>query len=251
MKEKLAVIGLLLLFFLGGCDLQEEIIYTLDDLREASSGESIGVSFWDEFNDYKTQYSLTPDESMLLGEWYGIGIQDVFNSYSFFPNKFFILYFNYENYKVQNTDETYFGKALGTWEIDNNTVTIKIYTIITRNHLIRDRIAGRDLFFVEPYEIDVININDVDPIGYTRRPINADILSRELQKMVEIKEPNRTKNLFMRSIYSMDYVTSSGKPEKNYDYFNIVPELAKENIPGLDLATDPDLIRKFIFPLWF
>jgi hypothetical protein len=249
MKEKLAVLGLLLI--LAACDSRKEVRYTLDELLNTNAGDSIGVNFWDEFNAYEFQYNLTPDESMLLGKWYAIDTNDVFNSYSFFPNKFFILYFNYENYKVKDRDEVYFEKALGTWKIDRGVVTIKIYAVITRNHLIDDMVAGRDLFFVEPYEIDFINSNDLDPTGYTRRPVNAKILSKELQKMVEVKKPNKTSNRMVRNIYAMDYITNTGRPEKNYGYFSIIPELARENISGQDLVTSPELIRRYIFPFWY
>jgi hypothetical protein len=154
------------------------------------------------------------------------------------------------NYKIKDVNEIYFAKALGLWEIKDSKINVKIYVIITENSSITDIVASKDLFFVEPYEIDVININDIDTIGYTRRPINADILSGELKKMVEIKEPNKTSNRMVRNIYTMDYITSTGRPEKNYRYFSIVPELARENISGLDLVSSPGLIRKYIFGLW-
>jgi hypothetical protein len=235
------------------CGQEKEVTYTQEELNNLLDDKSVGAYFWDEFKDYEAYYNLTPDESKVLGRWIALGNMSVpsYNSYTFFPNKLFILNFNYETYHVSDSDETYFEKALGTWEVGRDVVTIKIYAIITRDYsLIDDRIAGKDLFFVEPYEIKVIDINDVDLIGYTRRPINADILSGELQRMVEIKEPNRTENFLMRIIYVTDYITSTGKPEKNYRYFSIVPELARENLSGPDIVTNPEHIRKYIFGLW-
>jgi len=60
----------------------------------------------------KHKYELTKDESKLLGEWINVTFTDlVYNYYTFFPNKFFLLTFNIEkmfnNYIEKNIVLTY------------------------------------------------------------------------------------------------------------------------------------------------
>ena len=131
MKKFILYTGMIIL--LCACNGGKEIVYSIEELNEKDVSDSLGVSFWDEFPDIEAQYGLTAEESMMLGYWQGMGRseEDYYNSYSFFPNKFFLLYFNYKTYKVLNMEHIYFDKALGTWEIQNNRVRIKIYTIVT------------------------------------------------------------------------------------------------------------------------
>jgi len=68
--------------------------------------------------------------------------------------------------------------------------------------------------------------------------------------MVLINEPNMTNNLYVRNVYRIDIITDSGQPEKNYGYFNIVREMAKENLSGFNIAANGALIEKYIFGLW-
>jgi len=143
-----------------------------------------------------------------------------------------------------------FNKALGTWEIINDVVRITIYAIITEDRAL-EHPNNKGVFLVEhPYSIDFINIDDIDERGFTKRPINDTILSKELQRKVTIKERNKTNNLYVRNVYSIDVITDSGRPEKNYGYFRIVPEMAREKLSGLDVATNLELIRKYIPDWW-
>ena len=236
------------------CDTQENDDHTIEEFEDAFNVYEIpiGTYFWNEFKDFESQYGLTEDESKLLGDWlhanFSTGPSN--NSYAFFPNKLFLLKFKFENFRTNDAEKMYFNKALGTWEIIDNIVYITIYAIITEDDTLDYR-SNKGVFFVErPYTIDFINIDDIDERGFTRRSINDAILSRELQQKVTIKEPNKTNNLYVRNVYSIDVITDSGKPEKNYGYFSIVPEMARENLSGLEVATNPELIEKYIFGLW-
>ena len=257
MRKFLLIVFLLLPYFV--CNSEENRGYTFDEFKNEFKrtydvvGVPIGTNFWGEFRVIEAQYGLTRDESKLLGEWLNVTFSPGpnYNRYAFYPNKLFLLKFNFENFRVIDAEKMFFNKALGTWEIIDGTVRITIYTIITEDKTMRHP-NNKGVFFVErPYSIDFVNIDDIDERGFTRRPINDTILSEELQQKVNIRWLNTTNNLYIRTVYSIDFVTSSGKPEKNYGYFSIVPELAHENISGLELATNPELIRKYIPDWWY
>ena len=248
--KKLLLIILLLLLCLA-CESKEKTVLIFNEYR-ASINEDlapIGTYFWDEFNDIEVQYGLTERESKLLGKWDNMTLNGGYNYYTFFPNKFFVLTFNYNNFQIVNKENLYFDKALGTWEIINSIVKITIYAIITED-IPRNQLNNKGLFFVEhPYTVDFINIDNIDERGFTRRPINDTILSDELKKMVAIKEPNKTNNLYVRKVYTIDVIRDIGEPEKNYGYFRYFPEMARENHSGLDIVMNPELIKKYI-PDW-
>jgi len=248
MKKSFLIIFLLLLCL--ACDSKKKNVHNFDEFREAFNVDlvPIGTYFWDEFNGLESKYGLTENESKLLGKWCNMTFNTGpdYNFYTFFPNKFFILYFNFRNFQIVATENLYFNKALGTWEIIDGIVRITIYAIIitdaTRTHP-----YNKDVFLVEqPYTVDFINIDDIDEQGFTKRPINDTILSKELQQMVTIKEPNRTNNLYVRNVYTIDIIP---EPAKNYGYFRYFPEMARENHSGLDIVMNPELIKKYI-PDW-
>jgi len=173
-------------------------------------------------------------------------------TYNFFPNKFFISSIGFGFFQVNNEEKTYLDKVLGTWEIVDGVVRITIYAIITHDETLRYP-YNKSVFLVEkPYSIDFINIDDIDEQGFTRRPVNNNtILSKELLRKVTVLKQNETNNLYVRNVYTIDYMTNSGNPEKNYNYFRIVPKLARDNISGLELATSLELISKYIPNWWY
>jgi hypothetical protein len=63
--------------------------------------------------------------------------------------------------------------------------------------------------------------------------------------MVTVLKQNQTNNLYVRMLYATDY--SIGR--KSYSYFTFFPEMAENNHTGLEIATNPELIRKYI-PDW-
>jgi hypothetical protein len=246
---------LLIVFFLLlclACESKEKTVLIFNEYR-ASINEDlapIGTYFWDEFSGIEVQYGLTKRESRLLGKWNNMALDGGgYNYYTFFPNKFFLIKFKFENFQVIDAEKMYFNKALGTWEIIDSIVKITIYAIITEDKT-RKHPYNKDVLYVErPYTVDFINIDDIDERGFTKRPINDTILSDELKKMVTIKEPNKTNNLYVRNVYTIDVIRDIGEPEKNYGYFRYFPEMARENLSGLDIVMNPELIKKYI-PDW-
>lgn len=239
------------------CSSKESRAYTSDafksEFKDAFNvfGIPMGTYFWDEFKELEEQYGLTKDESKLLGRWMNVTFArgPYYIYYNFFPNKFFISTLGFRFFQVNNEEKTYFDKALGTWEIIDGVVRITIYAIITEDETL-ERPHNKNVFFVEkPYSINFINIDDIDEQGFTLRPVNDKILSKELLRKVTVLEQNKTNNLYIRNVYGIAFITFSGNPEKNYNYFSIVPELAQDNISGLELATNLELIRKYI-PDW-
>jgi len=255
MRKFILIVFLLLFCF--ACNSKETEVYTFDKLKDEFKENfdiidfPIGTYFWDEFNEIEAQYGLKENESNLLGEWENVTFVTgpYNNSYIFYPNKLFLLKFKFENFQVVDAEKMYFNKALGTWDIIDNTVQITIYAIITED-ITREYPHNKDVLYVEhPYTVTFISIDDIGKEGFTKRPINDTVLSQELQKMVIIKEPNMTNNLYVRNVYMINFMTNSGQPEKNYGYFRYFPEMARENHSGLDIVMDPELIKRYI-PDW-
>jgi len=252
MKKQILLLFLLFMLCLG-CDSSKKK-YTFEEFKTEFS-DTFSISeissctyFWDEFRDLEAQYGLKRDESKLLGEWINVTtLRSLdFNYYAFFPNKLFLIVFDYNNFRVIDAEETYFDKAVGTWEIAGDIVHITIYAVITKDET-KEFPNNKSMFFVErPYSFDFINIEDIDERGFTARPVNDKVLSIDLKRKVRITEPNRTNNLYLRRVYCIDFLGGGGK---DYGYFSIVPEMARENISGHEIATDAGLIKRFIFGL--
>jgi hypothetical protein len=208
----------------------------------------MGTYFWDEFGEYERQYNLTDNESKLLGTWMNstMNIGSYSRYYTFSPNKFFILTFCYRGYIfIDNEKKSLYG-AVGTWEIADGMVKITIYSIVIGNKE-KPSPNNKDIVLLDhPYNVDFININDVDARGYTKKPAYDRILSEELQRQIKVITPNKTKNLYLRNIYTIDWIPVT---KKNYRYFTYFPEMAEERHAGLEIAVNPELIRKYI-PSW-
>jgi hypothetical protein len=260
--KKLIITCFLLLLCLS-CNSQKkdtssiiENVYTFEEFKTefqknfemATVETSYGTWFWDEFNEYETRYNLVNNESKLLGEWSNVTISTGPSNhyYNFFPNKFFLLAFLYKTIQINGTENLFLDKALGTWDITDGIVRFTVYAITIRDNE-KTSPNNKDVVFIEhPYTVDFINIDDIGEEGFTKRPINDTILSEELQKQVIVLEPNKSNNLYVRTVYSMSY-----QPEisKYYGYFTYFPDMARENHSGLEIATNPELIKKYI-PDW-
>jgi hypothetical protein len=208
----------------------------------------MGTYFWDEFGEYEGQYNLTDNESKLLGTWKNsaMNTSTYCRSYTFFPNKFFILTFSYRDYIFVGNEKKSLYRALGTWEIADGMVKITIYSMEI-NDKEKPSPDNKDIVLLDrPYTVDFININNIDARGYTKKPAHDRILSKELQRQVKLLIPNKTKNLYLRNIYTIDFIPVT---KKNYRYFTHFPEMAEERHTGLEIAVNPELIRKYI-PSW-
>jgi len=251
-KKQILLLFLLFMLCLG-CDSSRKK-YTFEEFKTEFNGANywdmpIGIWFWDEFGDLEAQYGLNKDESKLLGRWLNATFPKSldYNCYVFYPNKLFLIDFKPENFRVIDAEEVYFDRAVGTWEIAGDIVRITIYAIITEDDSLEFP-NKKSMFFVErPYSFDFINIEDIDERGFTARPVNDKVLSVDLKRKVRIAEPNRTNNLYVRIVYYTDFLGGGGK---DYGYFRRVPEMARENISGYEIATDAGLIKRFIFGLW-
>jgi hypothetical protein len=94
-----------------------------------------------------------------------------------------------------------------------------------------------------PYSFDFIKIENIGVEGYTKKPVFDTILSKELRKQIKVITPNRTNNLYLRNVYTIDNIPVT---RKNYDYFTYFPEMAQKNHSGLEIAVNPELLRKYI-----
>jgi hypothetical protein len=136
-------------------------------------------------------------------------------------------------------------KAMGTWDISDGVVRVTVHTIMIENFEIKSRF-NKDVFLVErPYMVDFISIYDIGEEGYTKRSINDTILSEELQKQVTVLKPQTPNSLYARIVWSMDFSIN----RKYYSFFTFFPDMAQDNVSGLKIATDLELIRKYI-PDW-
>jgi len=227
--------------------LSENILSGMEISDYDSYKEDIpmGTYFWDEFDEYEEQYSLTDDESKLLGRWMNVSLitGPYYRRYIFFPNKFFVLLFNSKNYIFINNENKSLYRAIGTWEIEDGMVKVTIYSIEIRDEE-KPHPNNKNITLIErPYTFDFIKIDDIGVQGYTKKPVYDRILSDELRRQVKVKVPNTTNNLYLRNVYTIDNIPVT---RKNYNYFSTFPEMAKEGHTGFEIATNPELIRKYI-----
>jgi hypothetical protein len=231
--------------------LSDNILTSDEEIRDYDfykEDNPMGTYFWDEFSEYEGQYNLTDNESKLLGAWRNTAMNTnpYYRSYIFFPNKFCVLRIKSDNYIFIDHENKSLYRAAGTWEVADNMVKITIYSIVIEDRE-KSYPNNKDIVLIErPYTVDFINIYDIDVEGYTKKPAFDRILSEELQKQVKVKVPNRTKNLYLRNVYSIDNIPVT---RKNYRYFTYFPEMAEEKHTGLEIAVNSELIRKYI-PDW-
>jgi len=208
----------------------------------------MGTYFWDEFSEYEAQYNLTDNESKLLGTWINTAMNTnpYYLSYTFFPNKLCVLSFSSGIYIFINNENRSLFRALGTWEIADGMVKMTIYSIEIEDKE-KSYPNNKDIVLLEhPYTVDFIKIDDIGAEGYTKKPVYDRILSEELQRQLRVKISNTTNNLYLRNVYSIDFIPVT---RKNFNYFAYFPEMAKEGHTGLEIATNPELIMKYI-PEW-
>jgi len=231
--------------------LSENILTSDEEIRDYDFYKHevpMGTYFWDEFGEYEEQYNLTDNESKLLGTWYNTAMNTgtYFRSYTFFPNNFFILDIKSNNYILIDNENKSLYRAMGTWKIEDGMVKITVHSIEIKDDE-KTHPNNKDIVLLErPYTVDFINIDNIDARGYTKKPAYDRILSDELQKQVKVKTPNKTKNMYLRNVYSINNIPTT---KKNYHYFANFPEMAEKNHSGLEIAANPELIRKYI-PNW-
>ena len=216
----------------------------------------IGIPFWKEFPNLKHLYNLNEMESEMIGRWIECSVDwvppDLGSPYYFFPNKFIIInYFYPFRYGFRNNTSKYLDKGIGTWEIKNGMIVAKLYYLIIYN---KDE-RKNEMISVKPYEIEVVNIKDIDKEGYSKKPFTRPFIPDELKDeiIISIEETHLKKYdkvgndyIMVRYFYTLDVLPS---PRRNYGYFQMAPDMAKEGVSGLDIVQNPDLIKKYILNL--
>jgi hypothetical protein len=235
--------------FLISCGVTGGKDYTYEELQTYTDELTpLGTPFWDEFGGLRDKYKLTDTESKILGEWNGLET-NITRSFYFYPNGFFMVGLGSHYYK--NNRNRYLSQGYGVWEVRGNILVVTMYSFYSDFRKTETSGRNPEFFTVKPYEVKLINMNDVDPGGYTRKPFERFILPEELRPRIHIPPEARKKAIMVRSIYTIHVITNSGKPEKNYGFLKVVPEMAAKDLSGLDIAANPELAGGFFANLVF
>jgi hypothetical protein len=231
-------------------DKWEGVYYTRKELNEKFDPyglDPLGTYFWDEFGFLKDVYNLSAQESEMLGRWgsFDVDFDFVNNYYCFYPNKLFIAFFQSFDYCFYNERDMYLDTGFGTWEIENTKVIAQIYAFAARKH--QTEIV--EIITVKPYKIEIIDIDYIDHEGYSKRPFNRFKLPVELQEQLRVSDNVKNEYLMARMIYSID-PQAVGANNKFYRFFRKVPDMAQEEVNGLDIVQSPELIKKYILNFW-
>jgi hypothetical protein len=240
MKLKLICCVLYLVLILSCRD--NERIYTSEELQKNNDGlNPKGTYFWDEFGSLQKYYDLTDEESEMLGFWTGFE-EPSSSDYNFYPNKLLVVFFGLHIFKNENS---YLSTALGTWDIRNNIVRATIYGYLKCHKSTDSQPERYEYMGVSPYEITIIDAKYIDPMGYSRKPFMEFTFSKEIRKQIVAPEGYSAKAHMLRKLYTINVITNSGKPEKNYWYFKRVPDMLENGFSGYDIATNPELAYRY------
>jgi hypothetical protein len=242
MKKGFFCLGIVF-FVLISCGVGSGRDYTYEELQVfANELNPIGTHFWEEFGSLREKYRLTDNESKIVGVWSGFKEKSA-QTFVFYPNGLFMICFGGYKYKMKENKSL--TEGYGIWEVRGNmlVVTMHGFTTITRGKDVTDKTF--EYFGITPYEQMLININDVAAGGYTRKPFRRFVLPGDLRSMIHLRSDAGKKNLMARSIYNIRVITNSGNFEKNYAYLNVVPDMAADNVSGLEVATSSELVKKY------
>jgi hypothetical protein len=203
-----------------------------------------GKYFWDEFGDMRDHYSLSKTESELLGWWTGVDNGPLpSHEYYFYPNKLFAIDFEYV-YSFFGDERKYVRMAFGVWYIENNVVKARIYSFKTVVLTGDPYDQKPEFIMVSPYEIDIVDFRHFVSLGYFTEYFNDFVLPVELEDRIITSGDAKFTYLMARLIYTINVATNQGK---NYGHLVIAPELAKEDLSGMDIVTNPELLKKYFF----
>ncbi|MDR2020996.1 MAG: hypothetical protein LBQ14_09555 [Treponema sp.] len=234
-------------------------VFTREELREFAWDimNPAGIYFWDEFGQYRDQYKLSDEESEILGEWTFLH-EGVFY---FFPNGLFLHRQSRPEYKDDPTKRI--EGALGIWSIRDQAVYARIFgfdVCTGRTENFFDETGIHEYVMVEPYEVKIINTGEIMPTGYARtffkpveppKSIREQLVIRRLsiaERIAKIKEDREILKKgvgALRFLYRVHVITDTGKPEKAYNLFTLVPKMAEDNVSGLDIVTDPAMVEEY------
>jgi hypothetical protein len=231
-------------------------VFTREELQQFSDDDILhpmGTYFWDEFSQCRDRYNLSDEESVLLGEW----ICFRGGTYNFFPNKLFV--YRAARLKYKADPEKAIEGAMGIWSIRKHIVYVSIFGFdlsIGRTAQFFDKTATHEYVMVEPYEVKIVDTKEIMPAGYAGIFFNPIGLPKSLEEQLVIQRPTRaaqraTRETLrkgvgtIRALYYVHPITDSGKPEKTFNLFSLVPRFANENVSGLDIVTNPALVEEY------
>jgi hypothetical protein len=249
MKKRFFLLGMAFLVLLscgggGGKD------YTYEELQIFDELTPLGTPFWEEFGYLQNKYNLTDSESKVLGEWTGFKKQAA-RAFTFYPNGLFMVRFG-ASYKYKAEEDRYLTDGYGIWEVRDDMLVATIYKFRKLFHPEGTGVKASEYFDIAPYEVPLININDVASGGYTRKPFKHFVLPKDLRSKVNISSAARKRNVMVRSIYVINPLVLPESPKrKMYGYLKVVPDMAADNVSGLDVATSTELVKKYFENLVF
>jgi hypothetical protein len=249
MKKGFSLMGIVFLVLMS-CGVGSGKDYTYEDLQTFTDElNPNGTSFWEEFGNLKDKYNLTDSESKVVGMWTGLN-ETVARVFVFYPNKLFMVYFGRHKYKGE--ENKYLDGIYGVWEVRDNMLMITVHGFMATTLKADASVEMSEYFDVTPpYKESLININDVAIGGYTRKPFRQFVLPSALRSKIDIPPATKKKIAMVRSIYHINVITKSGRPEKSYGYLNVVPNMAADNVSGLEVATSTELVKKYFENLIF
>jgi hypothetical protein len=232
MKKQNIFFGIILIVALFSCSAEKT--YTYEQLQSFTHPlNPLGTYFWDEFEDLEEKYALSDEESMILGAWNGFEKQSAVKYY-FYPNKLFFAYFRGHAYL--SSQKKYLGQLFGVWYIENEKLLVRIMGIQT----FEEEFCYQA---IEPYISEVISISDIDPIGYTRKPMAIIKIPEDIRKQLDPKTMRYKPVRMARSLYSINPLSKENSV--SYGYFKHVEEMARRNLTGEQIANSPELVNEF------
>src|SRR4030042_5096538 len=167
-KYRLMAIVLMLIFSacIQDADADSEKIRTADELFRFKEKNFVpNHSFYDEFPEYKNVYKFNQNDEEIIGPWSSLADEkkESLFSYIFYPNNLFIG----NTFISTKRENTYLSIIIGLWSVENDILVATIYTFQYVEIKGESRIYSYE--DCKPYRVELININDLDSIGYSRR----------------------------------------------------------------------------------
>jgi len=235
-----------------GAKWWENISYTREELNEKLDDTGgyypFGTYFWDEFGSLQDIYGLDSKESEILGYWRAFdgNTTKAYNSYSFYPNRLLRVYFDDLGH-FRDEPNRYLRMAVGVWDIRDGKVIATIFFLIAEEN--QGIIQGeykykQSVMETVPYEIEIVDLNSIDPVGYSRRPFNYFELTAEMKDTINLRENTGKDWLMVRYLYYIGILSVTKEYASN---FKLVPEMAELGISGMDIMRDQEMFKRYVW----
>jgi len=202
-------------------------------------------------------YALTEKEKVITGSWYRIDEHRNKNvptyGVTFYPNHYIRVVCNY--YNRHNDGKKHFVGLRGIWELKGSTVYVKLFYIVyEREERKGDQLTTYWIFdkFINLVEFKIMNLDNIDDRGFTKKPFYDFIIPPDLYKVLE-KTNDQTEK------FEGEYATRSfhsilrNTPADEGDVFSSLPkveEMAKNGITGQMMMDDLKKYKQYIAPKW-